>query len=325
MQRKIIFKNPLCPGDLVMMLYGIKSLHESHPGKFLTDVRCAVPELMEHNPYITKLPDDGPGIETIDAHYPTINISNQYPVKFIEGYSKSFEEELGVKIRPSQFSGFLHLSENEKNFASAVYEKIDRNVPYWVINAGHKNDYPAKTWSFKRYQELIDRFPHVWFVQIGSTDHVHPPLSGHNLINMIGMTNVRQLIMLVYNSFGVISPVTFVMHLAYAVPPHPRFKRRSRASIVLAGGREPAVWEQGPNVQFLHTNGMLPCCDLGGCWKCRVVPLNDGSENDKSLCEFPVQMSDGQWIGKCMSIITVNDVARHIERYMAYLDYTPKY
>jgi hypothetical protein len=69
---------------------------------------------------------------------------------------------------------------------------------------------------------------------------------------------------------------------------------------------------------------MLPCCDLGGCWKSRVVPLNDKDDKDSSLCLAPVKLQDGQWIPKCMDMITVDDVARIIERYMNNLDYEPK-
>lgn len=324
-KRKVIFHNPLCPGDVVMMIHALKSLHESHPGKFLTDVRTFIPELFYESPYITKLPDDGPGVERVDAEYPNINSSNSHPVRFVQGYTEHFEEKLCIKIKQTEFSSVIHLTELEKNFPSAVYERIGRDVPYWILNAGHKRDYTAKAWSFLRYQELVDRFPEVWFVQIGSPEHCHPPLTGHNLINLVGLTNIRQLIMLVYNSFGVISPITFAMHLAYSVPAHPRFNRRSRASIVLGGGREPVHWISGPNTQFLHLNGVLPCCDYGGCWRSRIVPLYDNSDGDNSLCVLPTQMPDGQWIGKCMDLISTDEVARHVERYMTYLEYTPKF
>jgi hypothetical protein len=139
----------------------------------------------------------------------------------------------------------------------------------------------------------------------------------------MGKTDTRQLVRLVWHSFGVISGVSFPMHLAYAVPPHPRFNRKSRANITIAGGREPAHWEQGPNHHYLHTGGMLSCCDMGGCWKSRVVPLNDGDEKDKSLCVSPVMLGSGQWIGRCMEMISVDDVASVIEKYMANLEYEP--
>lgn len=322
--RKFIFKNHQSPGDIVMLLYGIASLHRSHPGKFITDVRVTAREIFDNSPFIDALDEKDPEVTVLKCEYPDIHKSNTHPVRFSTAFGHFLEQKLNVKITPTNFSGLITIGQDEHQWYSAVHEILGRDVPYWVINAGHKQDFTAKAWPFTRYQELIALFPDVWFVQVGSKEHVHPELKGNNVINMIGKTNTRQLIRLVYNSFGVISGVSFPMHLSYAVPAHPRFKRKSRASIVIAGGREPAHWEEGPNQQFLHTCGMLPCCDLGGCWKSRVVPLNDNDEKDKSLCLSPVMLEDGQWVGQCMHMIETDDVARLISRYMDNLEYEPK-
>jgi len=322
--RKLIFKNHQSPGDIVMLLYGIASLHQSHPNKFLTDVRVTAREIFEGCNFITPLDEADPTVTVLKCEYPEIHKSNSHPVRFSTAFGNFLESKLGVKITPTKFSGLLEITETEHSWLSAVYEILGRDVPYWVLNAGHKKDFTAKAWPFSRYQELVNRFPDVWFVQVGSKNHVHPKLVGKNLIDMVGKTSTRQLIRLVYNSFGVISGVSFPMHLSYAVPPHPRFNRRSRASIVIAGGREPAHWEQGPNQQFLHTCGMLPCCDHGGCWKSRVVPLDDNDAKNRSLCTAPVMFDDGQWVGQCMAMIEVDEVALIIKRYMDNLDYEPK-
>jgi len=121
----------------------------------------------------------------------------------------------------------------------------------------------------------------------------------------------------------VITPLSAPMVFAYAIPPHPRFGRKSRACIVVAGGREPNHWQQGPNQQFLHTCGQLSCCDYGGCWKSRVVPLNitTGDNKDSELCIYPVELPNGQVIPKCMDLISVDEVCTHIKRYMDNLEY----
>lgn len=324
MPQKLILSNFQSPGDLVMLLYALTSLHETYPGEYITDVHCSVPDIFKFNPLITKLDGSDSDVTTIKMDYPQIHESNAKPVRFTASFTHFLADTLKRPIKSCNFGGILPISPDEQGWFSSVHEKLGRDVPYWVINAGHKYDFTAKTWSFARHQELVARFPDIVFVQIGSAEHNHPELRGDNVINMIGKTDARQFIRLVYNSFGVISPVSFAAHLSYAVPPHPRFKRGSRASIVIAGGREPAHWEQGPNQHFMHTHGMLPCCDAGGCWKSRVVPLNDNDNKDSSLCVAPVKMPDGQWIPKCMELITVDDVARIIERYMNNLDYEPK-
>lgn len=323
--KKLVLQNHQSPGDLVMLLHTLTSLHKTYPGQYVTDVRSTVPDIFKYNPLITKIPLDDTDARVIDMHYPQIHQSNNKPFRFIGAFTAYLEDKLGVPIKPTEFSGFLHIAEQEKAWYSAIFEKIGRDVPYWVINAGHKSDYTAKAWSFTRYQELVAKFPDVWFVQVGAAEHSHPTLEGANVINMVGQTNVRQLIRLVYNSFGVISGVSFPMHLAYAVPPHPRFNRKSRANITIAGGREPPHWEEGPNHHYLHTCGMLTCCDFGGCWKSRIVPIHDGcKERDENLCLYPVKMDNGQWIGKCMEMIEVDDVARIVKMYVDNLEYEPK-
>jgi hypothetical protein len=323
--KKLVLQNYQSPGDIVMLLHTLVSLHATYPRQFITDVRCSVPDIFKYNPLVTKIALDDEEAQVIDMHYPQIHQSNNKPIRFITAFTAYLSDKLGLPIQPTNFSSFLYISEQEKAWYSAVHEKLGRDVPYWIINAGHKQDYTAKAWSFQKYQELVARFPDVWFVQVGATEHKHPELTGDNVINMVGKTNIRQMIRLVYNSFGVISGVSFPMHLSYAVPPHPRFGRKCRANITIAGGREPPHWEEGPNHHYLHTCGMLSCCDNGGCWKSRIVPLNDGAkERDESLCVAPVELPNGQWVGKCMEMITVDDVARVVQKYVDNLEYEPK-
>jgi hypothetical protein len=63
----------------------------------------------------------------------------------------------------------------------------------------------------------------------------------------------------------------------------------------------------------------MPCCDDGGCWKSRVVPLGDGDEKDRAnLCLYPLETSykdAKQAISKCMASITPEDVIRAITRF----------
>jgi hypothetical protein len=58
---------------------------------------------------------------------------------------------------------------------------------------------------------------------------------------------------------------------------------------------------------------MLPCCDNGGCWKSRVVPLGDGDDKDRPE-ELCVDVVGG--LPRCMDMITADDVIRRIELYL---------
>ena len=70
--------------------------------------------------------------------------------------------------------------------------------------------------------------------------------------------------------------------------------------VVVAGAREGTRWELYPSHQFLYVNGCLPCATYDGCWKSRF------NECTNKVGE----------IAKCMTLITPQDVARSVERYI---------
>ena len=142
-----------------------------------------------------------------------------------------------------------------------------------------------------RYQQVVDHFAgRIQFAQCGEADHFHPRLRG--VIDLVGKTDIRQFVRLMYHASGVICPVTFAMHLAAAVEVKPG-RPKNRACVVVAGGREPSQWEKYGHHRYLETNGALRCCDNGGCWKSRCQPIGDGDDKDHpdNLCVAPVVVS----------------------------------
>ena len=239
--RRLILRNLQAPGDTVMLTAAVRDLYRAYPGQFLTDVRTPSPQLWEHNPYLTPLDEADPEVELLDCGYPLIHESNTHPYHFVQGFTAELSEKLGLPIRPTAFHGDLHLSPLEKSWMSQVQEITRRPVPFWIIVAGGKRDYTIKWWDPARYQAVVDQFRgRILFVQVGSANHEHPPLRG--VLNLLGKTDLRQLVRLVYHSQGVLCPVTSLMHLAAAVevkggcPQH-------RPCVVVAGGREPPHWE----------------------------------------------------------------------------------
>jgi hypothetical protein len=88
---------------------------------------------------------------------------------------------------------------------------------------------------------------------------------------------------------------------------------------VINGGREPVHWEAYPHHQFVHTIGALPCCEHGGCWKSRTVPLGDGDKKDESLCVdvLPADPSADRTgpLPRCMDLISGEEIARRVDLY----------
>lgn len=307
---KLIFKNFQSPGDIVMLTAAVRDLHKCYPDRFVTDVRTPCPALWENNPYITPLEKSAVGVKTINCGYPLIHQSNQAPYHFIHSFIQFLNQELDLSIKPTAFKGDIHISALEKSWISQVHEITGEDTPFWIIVTGGKNDFTAKWWAPERYQEVVDHFHEkIQFVQVGEQAHSHPPLEG--VIDLRGKTDLRQLVRLVYHSQGVLCPVTSLMHLAAAIEVKGGVPK-NRPCVVVAGGREPAQWEAYPHHQYIHMNGSLRCCDNGGCWKSRVLPLGDGDEKDRpeNLCVDVVGK-----LPRCLHMITAKHVIERIEFY----------
>lgn len=322
---KLFISQHQSPGDIVMLTRAIDDLHKTYPGKFITCMRTPANDLWASNPNHTPLEAKDSDAMWMACEYKLVNTSNRGAHHFVHGFRKDLESKLGIPIDQSHPWGALYLSDEEKTWFSQIYELQGKNVPFWIIDAGRKNDYTAKHWEFARFQEVVDRTPHITWVQIGSMSkgHFHPELKGDNVVNLLGKTTMRQLVRLVYHSAGVLTPVSLPMHLAAAVEMHPRYRRHSRPCIVIAGGREPAIWEAYTTHDYIHNCGQLPCCSHGGCWKSRVEPLGDGDRKDyENLCEYPVATESGQVIPKCLEMISVDRVLASIDSYMMQYDYS---
>ncbi len=311
---KLILRNWQSPGDILMLTAAIRDLHKTHPGKFLTDVRTPCGALFENNPYITSIEDNDPEAHVIQCAYPLIHKSNTLPYHFIHGFRKHLAETLKIRIESHAATGDVHISDLEKSWINQVEEITGDSIPFWLISSGGKSDFTAKIWNQQRWQEVVDYFHgRILFVQVGEASHSHPPLEG--VINLVGKTDIRQLVRLVYHADGCLSAVSFLMHLAAAVETKSG-KPKNRPCVVVAGGRESQTWESYGHHRYLSVNGSLSCCDNGGCWKSRVIPLGDGDSKDTNLCEKPTFSENGVIIPKCLDMIKSVDVIRAIEQYL---------
>lgn len=308
--RKLILRNFQSPGDILMLTAAVRDLHRCHPGEFLTDVRTSCPELWLHNPYLTPLREDAPGVEVVDCHYPLIHRSNQEPRHFLDGFVEHLNETLGLRVRVTAFKGDIHLADVERDWFRQVEALRGPTPPFWLFASGGKFDYTIKWWSPMRYQQVVDHFRgRLLFVQVGEAHHHHPAIDG--AVDLRGRTSHRELIRLMHHAQGAVSAVSFLMHLAAAVEVRPGMPQ-NRPCVVVAGGREPPHFTAYPHHQFLHTVGALRCCDNGGCWKSRTRPLGDGDDKDSAgeLCVDPV----GD-LPRCMDLISAADVIQRIELY----------
>ncbi|HXG47253.1 MAG TPA: glycosyltransferase family 9 protein [Methylomirabilota bacterium] len=306
----LILRCKLALGDLVLLTAAVRDLHRACPGRFLTDVRTAHPEVWENTPHLTALDEYAPDVRVIDCDYPLVQQSNTAARHCLHGFTEFLSGKLGRRIPLTEFRGDIHLSPAELISPCAVHTLVGAQVPFWLIASGGKSDYTVKWWDPRRYQAVVDHFRgRILFVQVGAAADHHPPLRG--VLDLRGRTSIRQLILLMHQAQGVLCGVTSLMHLAAAVP-GPAGAPPARPCVVVAGGREPPAWEAYPGHQFLHTVGQLPCCAATGCWRSRLEPLGDKHE-----CDGPDQICVDvrQGLPRCMDLISTDRVIAGIEGY----------
>ena len=293
-----------------MLTAAVRDLHRCHPDEFVTDVRTSCPDLWHHNQHIAPLDEHDPDVTMVDCHYPLIHRSNQEPRHFLDGFVEYLNEQLGLRIRTTEFRGDLYISQAEKDWFREIEGREGASLPFWLFASGGKFDFTAKWWAADRYQQVVDHFRgRIQFVQVGEDHHHHPAVDG--VVDLRGQTTLRQLVRLMYHAQGSLSAVSLLMHLAAAVEVKPGMPL-NRPCVVVAGGREPPHFTAYPHHQFIHTVGALRCCDNGGCWKSRTLPLGDGDVNDRpdALCVDVVGS-----LPRCMDLITPQDVITRVEYY----------
>lgn len=128
--------------------------------------------------------------------------------------------------------------------------------PYMVVDAGWKCDFPAKHWGTANYQQVVDDCRQYVWVQVGGKTDRHRPLDG--VVNLVGQTSIADLISLIANSVGVLTPVSCPAHIAGGV---------GKQCVTIAGGREQASWESYPGHYYMCTY----TDDEPACWRSNLM------------------------------------------------------
>ena len=306
---KLTLRQGQSPGDVVVLTAAIRDLKNAFPNLQIT-METTAPAIWENNPYVEAFRDykstqkkgatyldtlvdlsddtEEAGV-VLDVEYPLVHRANYQAKHFIHGFKEDLESKLGVSFDIKAFKCDVHISDKEKGWVNQVHEKFNYSGKFWVINSGSKNDFPLKQWGRERWQEVVDSLRgKIQFVQVGEAGHNHEPLKG--VFDLLGQTDMRQLMRLCYHAEGAVCHVTMINHLMSAW---------EKPCVVIAGGRESAAWESYNETSYLDTIGNLQCCKSGGCWK---------SKAEECL------WMEGQY-PKCMNMITSSDVVRAIEKY----------
>lgn len=277
---KIILNHGLDLGDCAMMTIAVRDLHLSHPGEYETDVRTRFPDLWLNNPYITSI-EEG---KKLDLGYPLIQKPGSQ--SFSDGFRLDLADKLKIDIPFTSMNIDLHLTMEEKK-RNIVNEKFRYSGKYWILNGGYKADAILKYYPF--WNEVVELLKNdIQIVQVGSNADVHDELD--NVFSLVGETNVRELIQVIYRSEGTIGPVScqFVLATAFNKP-----------SVIIAGGKEPPRWQMYNYHRYLCVGGCLPCCPGGGCWTAKFQDCKSRVGN----------------IPRCFAMISPEEVARNVMLY----------
>lgn len=255
--RKIILRQGQSPGDILTATRSVADFKKSYPD-WQIDVRTPCNAIWENNPHLTPLKEQDPDVEIFNITYDEINISGWNGLHFTDAFRHDIEKKIGVKIKKTGIRPELWISDLEKTWYDHVHCEFGWDGPFWTLNAGRKPDNELK--QYHRWQEVVNLFNKefknkVKLVQIGHQDHIHPTLKG--VLNLVGKTDLRQLIRLQYWASGSIGPLSlqFVMSAAFEQP-----------AVVVAGGKEGVRWHIYPHMRYLYTNGCCPKAMWDGCW-----------------------------------------------------------
>lgn len=317
--RSIYIEQGQSPGDIIMLTAAVRDIKAAYPSMRI-NVETTAMDIWANNPRLDRSLRREEADAVVYAEYPDINRSNSGLYHFGHAFRHYLARTLGLNVpQTTSVRGEVFVNQDE---AEAFAPRLkDWGLPekgFWLVDAGVKSDYTAKGWELERWQAVVDQTADaVKWIQVGAAEHNHPAL--RNVVDLRGKTSIRDFILLMHRAGGVITPVSFPMHLAAAVPMFGEPPNRRRPCIVLAGGREPPSWVAYNEHQYVHTCGCLPCCDNGGCWRSRVEPLGDGDEKDRNLCYWRVKSSvTGRPLQKCMDMIFPEQIVLLVRQYLEY-------
>lgn len=317
-KQKLVLINRRAPGDCLVMTAAIESLAHCYPGRFELHLLTTCPEVYENNPHVASnrpLRSDqenvyGDDHKAIVVESPVLVESNARPIHVLESDIDSLKSRKAALDIPNLFlttnRPHLYFSEEEQEAEPLVYAKPywGRKCRYWLLNAGCKADIRTKLWG--GYADVVKALRgRVMFVQVGARGDYHQPIEG--TLNMVGCTDLRQLINMVRHADGVLTGISFLMHAAASLV---------KPCVVLAGGIEPKTWNAYAEQKYLSTVGQMDCCQHGGCWRSTVTNPKDcpvPPEQNLGLCKRPLPTVPAT--AACMGSIAAEEVVREIEKY----------
>ena len=280
--RVVLWNHQQLLGDRLLMTPLVRDLKATYPNwRLVVDVENDI--AWHNNPHLEQIITPGKQVQgKVDFQFKVGPLratqgSRSNGLHITRAFARSFITMTGLPVTDGPFKCDLHLSEAERTWRPVTGD-------YWVINCDTAN-MGSKRWVAERWRQLVRSLPELTFVQVGLPGDTRIDLSDEpNVIGLVGQTDPRQLMALVYHSVGCVSLVSSLMHIAAAF---------DKPAVVLAGGREPRSFAAYPAQHHIDRIGMLQCCRDSACWKNSIEACKD------KLRDVP----------RCMRMIEVDEVA----------------
>jgi ADP-heptose:LPS heptosyltransferase len=295
---KLILQNKLAVGDCICLLTTIKNIHLNYPNRSQIGVLSYYPEVFKNSEFITDF-----SVHDIIGSIPVINVTyadyldkiKKEKIHYVNGFIFDINNKLNLNIKLIDNKPEINLTEEEINKGKRILKENGINKPFWLLASGFKLDMPLKTYSPRKYQELINILndKNICLVQTGDNKQINPKFK--NVISLVGKTNdLRDYFSVCYLSDGMIGHTSLQLHVASAF---------NKKCIILCGGRELPEYSKYKDQIFLNSIGKLSCCKESGCWKKQIFEC-ENYENGEP---------------KCMNMISINNIVDCVLNYNKYI------
>lgn len=293
--KKTLIRMTQAPGDSISLTAFVRDFTKEFP-EIQLGVNCTGgDEIFKNNPHVTAL-------DTFDESVTTIKLDYKHWVNqtilgarhhYYHASHVCYKKDTGIEVPKGEAKPELFLSPEEDVPPEDAFQ-------YWVIAPGNKTDIPAKAYPGAEFQNVISYLPDYVWKQVGSAGekghrikHINPELNG--VVNLIDKTTLRQLMVLIKYSRGVLCHLSMPMLVAQAF---------NRPCVVVAGNREALKVFEYPNTEFLASTHLLPCATENGCYCTGVVKPHEYPLPSNWLCKEPRGSIAG-----CMDMIPALEVA----------------
>jgi ADP-heptose:LPS heptosyltransferase len=228
-------------GDILLATPALRAFKAKHPGKrmvFYGNYR----QLLEGLPYIDELHPE------TDAPPDSLRFSYGGGSRLSKHIAKIFGETLNVNVsdvRPDCATDADLVEKYRELFA-------DLPRPWIAINRRASAWTPNKDWPNDKWNELISRLrPHLGIIEIGNPPTIQATDDEAAQIDLVGKTNLTELIGVIAACDILVTPVSGPMHIAAAT---------HTPAVVIYGGYEQALaTEYQGNISLVSTPDCSPC------------------------------------------------------------------